>query len=737
MVGVASDRTRYRLSLRGQVQGVGMRPALYRLAQQLGLGGYIANHGAEVVAEFEGPGARLDLLRGQLRDGLPAAARVDELQWLELPAQGQTVLVIESSNPGAGGLPFPPDRCPCRQCLEELGNRADRHFGYPLLNCTECGPRYTVVLGLPYDRQRTTLRDFPLCTDCLGAYENPLDRRFHAQPTACPACGPQLWSRPPSASPLEQIREMLKQGQVVAVKGVGGYHLMCRADHSVAVAELRRQKHRPHRPLALMVADLATAREWARLSAEQEQFLESCERPIVLVPSRKELGLLVPQGNEIGLMLPPSPLHVLLLQDPLKALVVTSCNRKGEPIAVSDPPEGWEGPVLGHQRPIAAACEDSVFQWGPRGPAPIRRSRGWVPRPLTTPFQLPRLLAVGAELKNCLALGRGDQLWMASHLGDLGSEAALQRLQQEVSRWCALLGWEPEVWAADLHPGYSSVHWAQQESARRGKPLVQVQHHHAHLASLLGEHHWPEAEPVLGLIFYGHGWGLDGTLWGGEVLVGDYHSVQRLAWLDPVVLPGGDACLRAPYRLALSYLHQAGLNWDADLPCVAAARAEELRNLCRIPGPQSSSMGRLFDAVASLLGICQQVTYEGQAACWLEAACDPDERAALPFPLEGERILWAEALAELMLARQRGQSLSCLAARFHNGLVDLIVELARRFGEGRAVALSGGCFHNLRLLRGAVERLEREGHRVLIHAQVPCGDGGLALGQALVAARCA
>lgn len=711
------------------VQGVGFRPLVFNLAGELGLAGFVRNQGNGVTLELEGPPEAIQSFERALRERLPSPARIDALERAPLRARGESAFVIAPSRPGGQGALIPPDLASCPDCLAELLDPADRRFGYPLLNCTRCGPRYTVIQALPYDRSRTTMAGFPLCRECLQEYQDPHNRRFHAQPTACPACGPSLWTLPPSPDPVARAREVLLAGGIVAVKGLGGYHLACRPE---AAAHLRARKARPHRPLALMVRDLETARQWAHLEEAEEAWLAGPERPIVLLPARDDPGPLAPAQRQLGLLLPYTPLHELLLQPPLDSLVMTSGNRSGEPIC-RDHPETLErfcDLVLGHDRPIAAACEDSVLQSGPRGPLPVRRSRGYVPRPVEVACELIPVLAVGAELKNTVALAAGRQVWLSGHVGDVASPAGLQRLEETARHLEGLLGFAPERLAADLHPDALARGWAQSQ----GLPVVLVQHHHAHVASLLAEHGWPPDREVLAFVLDGTGWGTDGTLWGGEVLRADYDRFERLAWLEPARLPGGEAAIRAPYRLALSYLERAGVSWDPRLPPVGQAPAQELRNLGRVPGPTTSSMGRLFDAVASLLGVCHRISYEGQAACELEAACEPDS-GSLELPLEGRHILWRGALAELARQLLAGVAPGILACRFHNAVADMVVDLSRRLARGRPVALSGGCFHNQRLLRRVVRKLEQAEIPVLVHRQVPANDGGLALGQAVVAGR--
>ncbi len=704
------------------MQGVGFRPTVWNLASELGLTGFVRNDGGGVTIEVQGPEERLEAFKTQLPQRLPPQAALHTVEASTIPLDSEPGFrILKSAARGQGAL-LPPDLATCADCLSELSDPSDRRFGYPFLNCTNCGPRYTIVTALPYDRERTTMQGFPLCSECKSEYESPADRRFHAQPTACPRCGPQL------SMPIEEIRQRLDEGQVLALKGVGGYHLICQAENEVAVARLRALKHRPDRPLALMVNDPA---EWLDLTPDLETLLRSPARPIVLAKARKDLRLWARGMHTLGVMLPYSALHHLICE---RALVVTSANLPGEPIASENDPrlEQLAEAVIHHNRPIAVGCDDSVVQWGPRGAVPVRRSRGYVPEPIELAQKTRPTLAVGGELKATIALTRGRQAFLSGHIGDVENLETLRRLEQNVEHLERLLDLKAELVAADLHPGYLSRRFAQRLAEQRELPIVEVQHHHAHLASLLAEHRWPGDRPVLGLILDGTGWGPDETLWGGEVLLGGYADYQRLAHLDPMPLRGGDSAIRNPVRQALEYLRESGVELDARLPCVQAARALELANVGRGPSLPTSSMGRLFDAVSSLLGICHRSSYEGQAAMELEAACLETDQS-LEFPLLDTRIDCRPALRELTAGMLGGVHPGLLAARFHNGLSDLMLELSRRFAPEKTVGLSGGCFQNMRLLRLVLERLEQAGFEVLIHRLVPPNDGGLALGQAVIA----
>lgn len=705
---------RLRLQIGGIVQGVGFRPALWNLAQELRLCGFVRNDCGSVTVEVQGSQGQVQEFCQLLPARLPVHARVETMLSTPMECRSDSSFAIEESQAGGSGVAIGSDLGTCEDCLTELLDPSDRRYGYPFINCMACGPRYTVVHSLPYDRSRTTMSPFPLCCECRAEYADPRDRRFHAQPVACPRCGPQL------TLSCELLAERLARGEIIALKGLGGYHLMCQVSQ---VARLREKKHRPQRPLVLMLPNLAAAQEWVELDEAMSRFLESPRRPILVAPARRPPGSLAPGQKTLGVMLPYTPAHHLLCRE---ALIVTSANLPGQPICISAEPvlEKLADTVVHHDRVIAVACDDSVYQWGPRGPVPLRRSRGVVPDavPLHPSLTGPAVLALGGEMKATLALALRSRAWLSGHIGEVENLETLQRLEQQAEHLQRLAGVQAEALGTDMHPGCLSSSWAQ----RRGLPVVAVQHHHAHLAALLAEHCRPPAEAILGFVFDGTGWGSDGTLWGGEVLLGSMQDFERLTHFAPMPLRGGDSAVRNPARLALEFLHQAGLELHEDLPCVAAATALERANLGRQPGLLTSSLGRLFDVVASLLGVCHRVSYEGQAASELEAICRESQ--------ESMRVDWdpREAIALLSEQLLAGQPAGLLATRFHNGLADLVLREAQQ-RKVRTVGLSGGCFQNLRLLKACVQRLESADFEVLIHRQVPANDGGLALGQAVVA----
>jgi hydrogenase maturation protein HypF len=706
------ERRRFRVT--GVVQGVGFRPFVYGLARRHALGGFVLNDGHGVVIEAEGERAALDAFGSGLGLDAPSLARVDLVAWEPVPARGESAFRIAESAAGAGTAVVPADVATCEDCLRELFDPADRRYRYPFVNCTQCGPRFTIVRSVPYDRPNTTMAAFPLCEDCRREYEDPGDRRFHAEPIACPVCGPQL------SLPLEEAVGRLRAGEILAVKGLGGYHLACDAAGEEAVARLRARKHREEKPFALMTTG---PDELVELDAAGRELLHARERPIVLARRRAHAPVaaaVAPGTPWLGVMLPYTPLHHLLLADFGGALVMTSGNRSDEPIAVDDAEArgrlgGIADAFLAHDRPIHRRCEDSVL----RVQFPIRRSRGLVPGSLPLPVATPvPLVAAGPELKATFCVARGDEAFLSPHLGDLDDELSHRAFLADLALYLEMLGVRPEAIAHDLHPEYLATKWALEQDAE----LVGVQHHHAHAAACLAEH--GEEGPALALVFDGTGFGLDGTLWGGELLRCDLAELERLAWLDPVPLPGGEAAVREPWRVAAAYLERAGRP-------VPFERWSVVRESLKVNAPLSSGMGRLFDAVAALLGVREQVTYEGQAAIELEQLAGEVEAAPYDWRFGDGAALVRAVHDDLAGGRPREE----IAAAFHETVAAAAVEACAEARDPRVVVLSGGTFQNLRLLASARTRLEALGFRVLSHSRVPPNDGGIAYGQAAVAAR--
>ena len=697
----------------GVVQGVGFRPFVYGLARRHRLGGFVLNDGDGVVIEAEGEPGALAAFAAALETEAPPLARIDSVTAEAAATRAEREFRIEASAATGRTALIPADVATCDECLRELHDPSDRRYRYPFVNCTQCGPRFTIVVGVPYDRPSTTMAGFPLCDDCRREYEDPADRRFHAEPIACPACGPRL------SMPVEEAVELLRDGAILAVKGLGGYHLACDAASEEAVSRLRARKHREEKPFALMTAapDLL-----ADVAEEDRALLRGRERPIVLLRRRAGAPVapsVAPGNRWLGIMLPYTPLHHLLAGDFGGALVMTSGNRSDEPIAFDDrEARDRLGEIadafLSHDRPIHRRCEDSVV----RRQFPLRRSRGFAPSALSLPVASPRpLVAAGGELKSTFCVVRGADAFLSPHLGDLDAELAYRAFRADLELYAGMLAVSPEVVAHDLHPEYLSTKWAHEQEAE----LVGVQHHHAHAAACLAEH--GETGPALAAVFDGTGYGTDGTLWGGEILRCDLTAFERLAHLDPVPLPGGEAAIREPWRMAAVHLERAGRP-------VPFERWEVVRQTLAVNAPSSSGMGRLFDAVAALLGLRESVTYEGQAAIELEQLADGTEADPYEWEFGDGAALVRAAHDDLAAGRPRAE----IAAAFHEAVAAATASVCAEQAEPRTVVLSGGSFQNLRLLESTTRRLETLGFRVLGHRRVPPNDGGLSFGQAAVAA---
>jgi hydrogenase maturation protein HypF len=765
--------SRVRARIEGTVQGVGFRPYVYRLADELGVAGHVLNDSRGVVVEVEAPEETVERFLARLPAEAPPLATVERVTAEQVEELGERGFSIRESP--AGGVPraaVTPDSATCGDCLAELFDPADRRYRYPFTNCTNCGPRFTIVQDVPYDRPNTTMAAFAMCRACRAEYEDPADRRFHAQPNACPDCGPQVrlayaggraFADPGARDAVEAAARALRDGAIVAVKGIGGFHLACLARDEDAVAELRGRKQREDKPFALMAPDLAAARELVHMSPAEEELLLSRARPIVL--ARRRRGALpalsvAPGAPELGVMVPYSPLHHLLLSDLGETLVLTSGNVSDEPIAYEDD-EARERLAqiadlfLLHDRSIETRTDDSVVRVAEGGSRLLRRSRGYVPGSLPLPLAVgPHLLACGAELKNTFAVAKGGRAWVGHHVGDLKNYETLRSFVTGIDHFRRLFAVDPEVVAHDLHPDYLSTKHAQELDGVR---LIGVQHHHAHLAACLAEH--GEAGPAIGAIFDGIGYGEDGTVWGGELLLGGLGSFERIGLLFPVRMPGGDAAVRQPWRMACAWLTAAfdeppalprGLRGD-----VKPDRWHQVAELARtgLASPLTTSVGRLFDAVAALCGVRAEVNYEGQAAVELEAVADPMEVAAYPLPTAGADdasvaggptkpdgpLLVMDArrtIRAVVRDVERGVPVPRISAKFHNALAAATAtacESAAARAGTRTVVLSGGVFQNRTLLERTPRLLRDAGLRVLIPELLPANDGGIAYGQLAVA----
>ncbi|WP_067887686.1 carbamoyltransferase HypF [Nocardia vaccinii] len=752
-----TERGRCRLLVRGVVQGVGFRPFVYSTAAELALTGSVANDSAGVIIEIEGAPTALREFTERLQHRPPPLAVIDSIERIELPVRGGTGFRIAGTTRGSGRTLASPDVAICADCARELTDPDDRRYRHPFINCTNCGPRFTIIASLPYDRDRTSMADFAMCERCAREYHDPADRRFHAQPIACPDCGPGLtYSIADSGDPLAEARKLLRDGGILAVKGIGGYHLACDAGNEDAVALLRARKRRGDKPFAVMVADPATAGAIADVDGDAAVILTGPQRPILLLPrgTRPVAGSVAPGNRDLGVMLAYTPLHLLLFGLPgdppgPDVLVMTSANLGGEPICYTDDDAAQRltdlaDAVLGHNRRILVPCDDSVVRLVDGEELPIRRSRGYAPLPLALPMPLAPTVAVGADVKNTCAVADGRYAWLSQHIGDMDELATLRAFEAAEAHLEELTGVRPRQLAADAHPGYRSSAWAHRTAGER--PVSSVQHHHAHIAAVMGEHGLPGSATVTGIAFDGTGFGADGAIWGGEILAAGYKGFRRLAHLAYVPLPGGDTSVHRPYRMALAHLHAAGIDWSEAIGSVAACPPDERRILLHqlttgLGCVPTSSMGRLFDAVSSLAGVRHRVDYEAQAAIELEGlARDIAPEHAYRFEITDPdadgvaRICPASLLAAVVADALAGAGAELIGARFHAAVAELILDAACRFGEpGVPVALSGGVFQNALLLSLARRRLQENGFHVITHHRVPPNDGGLAFGQLLAA----
>jgi hydrogenase maturation protein HypF len=749
------------IDVTGIVQGVGFRPFVYRLAQDCNLTGFIANTPAGVTIEVQGDFESIDRFLERLPAEAPPLAKITSVAPRDAGPQTETSFRILSSRLAAPPrVLISPDVVVCVDCLREMANPRDRRFRYPFINCTNCGPRFTIIRDIPYDRPRTSMASFRMCAACQAEYDDPANRRFHAQPNACWDCGPQLqlWSADGShlniAEPLREAARMLEQDRIVAVKGLGGFHLACNARSEESVSQLRERKRRVEKPFAVMLRRLEDVERVCEVDGAARKLLVSMERPIVLLPRKADCGLaesIAPHNRFLGAFLPYTPLHHLLFASgKFDALVMTSANLSEEPIAIDNDEavrrlQGIADAYIVHNRDILRRCDDSVVRITAGRMQMLRRSRGFVPVPVALEQEAPSILAVGGELKNTICIARGSDAFLSQHIGDLENLESYHFFGEAVQHLQRILEVQPKIIAYDLHPDYFSTKWAlQQEDAR----LIGVQHHHAHIASCMAENHLDGK--VIGIALDGTGYGTDGAVWGGEVLVADYNDFDRAAHFEYIPLPGGAAAIHEPWRVALSYLvkhYVKDLN-SIDLPFLRGID-ERRRNVIQqmidrqVHSPRTSSCGRLFDAVAALVGIRSTVNYEAQAAIELEmAAHDSADDGVYPFELTLDNSHWQIGTFPLFQAiladLRRQQPVGDISRRFHKGLAAVFVELAEKIREQdqlNRVCLSGGCFQNVLLFRLMVEGLRARSFEIYSHSEVPAGDGGISLGQALVASR--
>ncbi len=748
------------IDVSGIVQGVGFRPFVYRLANQCALAGFIANTAAGVSIEVEGPSEKVDEFLHRLPQEIPPLARVTALSDRELESLGEhTFRIITTRIDRSAHTLISPDIAVCHDCLREMSDPRDRRFRYPFINCTNCGPRFTIIRDIPYDRARTSMDAFKMCAACQSEYDDPANRRFHAQPNACWDCGPQLQLLGKSgalldvAEPLREAARLLQQGSIVAIKGLGGFHLACDAKNIASVEQLRERKRRVEKPFAIMVPRLEIAQQLCHLDEISAQQLLSIERPIVLLPARPEVALsanIAPSNRFLGVFLPYTPLHHLLFASgKFEALVMTSANLSEEPIAIENQEamqrlHGIADAFLIHNREILRRCDDSVIRVADGLPQKLRRSRGFVPVPVTIEHESQPILAVGGELKNTICIIRGSEAFLSQHIGDLENLESYNFFQEAAAHLHRILEVQPAIIAHDLHPDYFSTKWALE---RENVQHVPVQHHHAHIAACMAENHLDGK--VIGIALDGTGYGADGAIWGGEVLIAEYSAFERAAHLQYVPLPGGSAAIHEPWRMAVSQLakHYGPGLLSLDIPFIKNIDLRKLHVVLQmmnreVHSPRTSSCGRLFDAVAALVGLRSTVTYEAQAAIELEmAAHDSTDEGAYPLNLSKDGPLWkigTRPLFDWLIADLRKQaSISDMSRRFHKGLALVFADLAAKLREERAlnrVCLSGGCFQNILLFEFVLAALRKHDFEVYFHSEVPAGDGGISLGQALVAA---
>jgi len=744
----------------GIVQGVGFRPFVYRLANACGLSGFIANSPAGVSIEVEGPADRVEEFLERLPKEIPPLAKVTSLSLRDARAQGGDSFRIVSSHLGEPPKALiSPDVAVCEDCLREMGNPRDRRFRYPFINCTNCGPRFTILRDIPYDRSRTSMAAFLMCAACQAEYDDPTNRRFHAQPNACWDCGPQVQllsatgERMDVVEPIRETSRLLQQGKIVAVKGLGGFHLACDAKNEAAVDLLRERKRRVEKPFAIMVRRVEDVAHLCTLDQLSRKLLLSRERPIVLLPRKPEAGLasgVAPRNRFLGVFLPYAPLHHLLFSSgKFEALVMTSGNLREEPIAI-DNVEALErlrtiaDAFLVHDRDILRRCDDSVVRVSAGQTQMLRRSRGYVPVPVALESESEPILAVGGELKNTVCLVRGSEAFLSQHVGDLENPESYGFFEEAVAHFQRILEVQPKVIAHDLHPDYFSTQWAFE---REGTEHISVQHHHAHIAACMAENHLEGT--VIGMALDGTGYGTDGAIWGGEILIADYTVFERTAHFQYVPLPGGAAAIHEPWRIAVSYLakHYGNDISALHLPFLKEIEPRKLNVVLQmvqreVHSPRTSSCGRLFDAVAALVGLRTKVNYEAQAAIELEmAAHDSAEEGAYLLnliPMNSGWQIGTRSLFDWLIADiEKGASVADMSRRFHNGLVAVLVDVAEKIRAQRElsrVCLSGGCFQNVLLFESLLAALRKHQFDVYFHSEVPAGDGGLSLGQALVAA---
>lgn len=774
-----------RIHITGIVQGVGFRPFVYNQAIQHGLTGWVCNTSAGVDIEVNGEPRDISIFLNNLKSDAPPLARIDTIEYQQIPINPYDSFdIIQSKEISNAFQPISPDICICEDCLKELFDPGNRRYRYPFINCTNCGPRLTIIEEIPYDRPNTTMKCFEMCPECKSEYSNPTDRRFHAQPIACPVCGPRIWLESSGKKDgthnrlivkdddaIFAVQKLLLKGKIIAIKGLGGFHLACDATNSKAVAELRERKLRVDKPFALMIPDIASIEKHCLINDTERELLESRERPIVILYRRENSSIakdITPRQNTLGVMLPYTPLHYLLFRPPdnqkrfpthnlsqhVPPLVMTSGNLSEEPIAIDNSEARERLSVLAdaflmHDRSIRTRCDDSVIRTFRGATFPIRRSRGYAPFPVYLKSESPQILAMGAELKNAFCIVHNRYAFLSHHIGDMENVETYDSFVDSISHYQSLFRVIPEAIAYDLHPNYLATRYAIDRAECEGLQSFGIQHHHAHIASCMAENSLASNQPTIGVAFDGTGFGEDGAIWGGEFMLADFQSYKRVCHLKYIPLPGGDTAIRKPARIALAYLWASKHQWEPELQPVSALCAEERSILksqleLKINTPLTSSMGRFFDAVASITGVRQKVNYEAQAAIEFEALADPHENGEYNWLLETDgnhegapyQINPAPLIEDVVEDMHNGIASATISARFHNSIarmVSLVCNTLRTTYGVNDVVLSGGVWQNMTLLNRTYNLLVSESFKVYTHHQVPTNDGGLSLGQAVIA----
>jgi len=748
------------IHITGIVQGVGFRPYVYNLASKHSLTGWVRNtsHGLDI--ELSGEKGNINLFITQLKNSPPPLAHIDSLSvYPNQYRQFDNFEILISEDSESDFLPISPDISICADCARELFDPSNRRFRYPFINCTNCGPRFTIIERIPYDRPNTSMENFPMCKECQIEYHEPKDRRFHAQPIACPNCGPKVWFEVDGKvlgekeNAIQIARQWIKNGKILAIKGLGGFHLACDAQNKTAVESLRQRKNRSDKPFALMAFDIETVKKYCEINEIAERLLISTQSPIVLLKpkasSEELLSLCAPHQNHLGFFLPYTPLHMLLLEPESEIpeiWVMTSANMSEEPIAYQNEQalnqlgtlaDGY----LMHDRPIVMRVDDSVSSIVENQQIPIRRSRGFAPDPIRLPIDSIPTLGTGALLKNTFCLSRERYAFVSHYIGDLENFETLKSYQSAIEHYEKLFRIKPVMIACDMHPDYLSTRYAYDRKSQENTPVVEVQHHHAHIAANMAENQWDTREPVIGLSYDGSGFGSDGNIWGGEILITSYESFERRFHFNYVPMPGGDLAIKIPARMAVSHLIYAGIEVDSCLPVSAELTSLELNAIQHqiehgINAPMTSSLGRLFDAVASIIGLRHRINYEGQAAIELEAIADPFECGTYPLDIEGDIVNTKLLLQTIVNDYRNGEKPSKISAKFHNAIVDaslLACKIIREDTGISHVALSGGVWQNKLLTSKMIEKLLQHGFSPLIHHVLPPNDGCISLGQIMVA----